>query len=111
MIPFRAMRRPPPVRFWVALLTLVLVVVLRPLAQASSDDPLWIAGFYDGAGFDDVVSFLATYSGVDTARLAIHRPVPRFPETLAEARDHTTDTADRPSTLTRAPPLSFAPPV
>lgn len=105
------MRRPPPVRFWVALLTLVLVVVLRPLAQASPDDPSWIAGFYDAADFDDVVSFLVTYSGVDTARLAIHQPVPRIPETLPEARACSTGTADRPSTLTRAPPLSFAPPV
>ena len=105
------MRRPPPVRFWAALLTLVLVVVLRPLAQAGPDDPVWIAGFYDGADFDDVVSFLATYSGVDTARLVIDRPVPRIPETLAGARDRTTGTADRPSTLTRAPPPSFAPPV
>jgi hypothetical protein len=111
VVRFRPMRRPPPVRFWAALLTLVLVVVLRPLAQASPDDPLWIAGFYDGADFDDVVSFLATYSGVDTARLAIHRPAPRIPETLAEVRDRSTGTADRPSTLTRAPPPSFAPPV
>jgi hypothetical protein len=111
MVRFRSMRRPPPVRFWAALLTLVLVVVLRPLAQASPADPLWIAGFYDGADFDDVVSFLATYSGVDTARLAIHRPAPRIPETLAEVRDRSTGTADRPSTLTRAPPPSFAPPV
>ena len=62
------MRRPPPDRFWVALLTLVLIVVLRPLAQASPDDPLWIAGFYDGADFDDVVSFLVTYSGLDAGR-------------------------------------------
>ena len=105
------MRRPPPDRFWVALLTLVLIVVLRPLAQASPDDPLWIGGFYDGADFDDVVSFLVTYSGLDTGRPAIHRPVPRVPETLVEARDCPTGTADRPSTLTRAPPPSFAPPV
>ena len=105
------MRRPPRVRFWVALLALALVVGLRPLAQASPDDPLWIAGFYDAADFDDVVSFLVTHSGLDAARLAIHRPVPRIPETLVEDRGRSTGPAARPSTPTRAPPLPFAPPV
>jgi hypothetical protein len=105
------MRSPRRDGFWIAVLAVALMIVLRPLAQASPTDPLWIAGFYDGADFDDVVSFLVAYSGVDTAQLAIHRPAPRIPETLVEDRDRSTGTADRPSTLTRAPPPPFAPPV
>ena len=105
------MRRPSRVRFWVAVLTVALAAVLRPLAQASPADPLWIAGFYDNADFDDVVSLLAAYSGVNTAGLAFQRPVPRIPEAVVEDLDRSTGTALGLSTLTRAPPLPFAPPV
>lgn len=111
VVPFRAMRRPSRVRFWVAVLTVALMAVLRPLAQASPADPLWMAGFYDNADFDDVVSFLVAYSGVNTAGLAIHRPVPRIPEAVVEDLDRSTRTALGLSTPTRAPPLPFAPPV
>jgi hypothetical protein len=105
------MSRPRRVRFWVALLTLALVALLRPLAQASPGDPVWIAGFYDGADFDDVVSLLITYGDADSPRPAMHRPAPPMPEALVETRDRSTGTADRPFTPTRAPPPSFAPPV
>jgi len=45
--------------------TLVLLLVtalsmLMPLAYASPVDPFWESGIYDGADFDDVVTFLLT---------------------------------------------------
>ena len=89
---------------------LALVFVLRPLAQASPDDPVWIAGLYDGADFDDVVSFLVGDSGLDTTRPTI-QPAPRTPSPSSRPGDRSTATAAGPSSLTRAPPPSFAPPV
>jgi hypothetical protein len=104
------MSRSARIRFWIAILTVALLVVLRPLAQASPADPVWIAGLYDGADFDDVVSFLVTDSGLDTTRPTI-QPAPRTPDPIAEAGDRSVDGAAGPSSLTRAPPLPFAPPV
>ena len=53
--------RPRPVtrRLLLALLLLVPLVWLTPLAYASPPDQTWIGGFYDDADFDDVV-LLAT---------------------------------------------------
>src|SRR5262245_46354634 len=48
-------------------LSLVLVLVaLVPLADASPPDPVWIAGMYDVADFDEVV--VAVVSASDVAR-------------------------------------------
>jgi hypothetical protein len=105
------MRRPPRFAFWVAVLTVALVVVLRPLAQASPADPAWIAGFYDGADFDDVVHLIVTSIGVDVAGLALHRPGPPVADAVVPARPGPTAAAHASVTLTRAPPLPFAPPV
>lgn len=97
--------------FWVAVLTVALVVVLRPLAQASPVDPTWIAGFYDGADFDDVVHLVVTSSGIDATRLAIDRPAPRLPDAIASADSGPIAPVPGSSPLTRAPPLRFDPPV
>jgi len=105
------MRRPPPVRFWAALLTLVLVVVLRPLAHASPADPTWIGGFYDDADFDDVVYLVVTGSGVGAAGVAIHRPAARTPDTIASPDASPIPAVQGSSPLTRAPPLPFGPTV
>jgi len=45
-------------------LTLVFLVMLAlvPLAYASPPDPLWIAGIYDAADYDDVVCILVDTS-------------------------------------------------
>ena len=40
----------------VPLLLVALCVLLRPLAAASPPDPTWIAGLYDDADFDNVVT-------------------------------------------------------
>jgi len=41
--------------FFLALLLLVPLVWLTPLANASPPDQTWIGGFYDDADYDDVV--------------------------------------------------------
>jgi hypothetical protein len=105
------MRRRRWSAFWVAVLTVALVVVLRPLAQASPADPTWIAGFYDGADFDDVVHLIATGTGIDATRLAIDRPIPRLPNTIASADSSPIAPVHGSSPLTRAPPLPLGPPV
>ena len=97
--------------FWVAVLTVALVVVLRPLAHASPADPTWIGGFYDGADFDDVVYLVVTGSGVGAAGVAIHRPAPRTPDTIASPASGPIPSVQASSPLTRAPPLPFGPPV
>jgi hypothetical protein len=104
------MRRPPRFAFWVSVLTVALVVVLRPLAQASPADPTWIAGFYDGADFDDVVYHLVTSSGIGVAGPAL-RPGPRFPDPIVPDGAGPTAAGHGSSLLTRGPPLPFAPPV
>jgi hypothetical protein len=109
MVPFRAMRRPRGLAFWIAVLTVVLTVVLRPLAFTYPVDPTWIAGLYDGADLDDAVYFLATCSGVDTPGLEIPRPLARLSDPVLEGVGASAPAHG--SLLTRAPPLPFAPPV
>ncbi len=97
--------------FWVAVLTVALLVVLRPLAHASPADPTWIGGFYDGADFDDVVYLVVTGSGVGAAGVAIHRPAPRTPDTIASPDSGPIPSVQGSSPLSRAPPLPFGPTV
>ncbi len=47
-----------------ALGLLLVLVALLPLAYASPPDPLWIAGIYDDADFDEVVVAVVSASGV-----------------------------------------------
>jgi len=43
---------------------LLVLVALTPLADASPPDPLWLAGIYDGADFDEAVEAIVSMSGV-----------------------------------------------
>ena len=45
------------------------LVLLPAIAFASPPDPLWIAGIYDGADGDDVVTFVYETAGVGAASL------------------------------------------
>jgi hypothetical protein len=47
-----------------ALGLLGILVALIPLAHARPPDPLWIAGIYDGADFDEVVVAVVSATGV-----------------------------------------------
>src|SRR5262245_10687219 len=90
-----------------ALLLLGVFAGLVPLAHASPPDPTWIAGFYDGADFDDVV--LAIVSLAVASRPPTPAGAPpeayehRLPRACPVARDH------RPRlTANRSPPLPSA---
>ena len=53
----------PCARSW-ALALLVVLIALVPLAHASPPDPVWIAGVYDDADFDEVVFAVDTSTGL-----------------------------------------------
>jgi len=57
-------------------LPVVLALILLPaIAFASPPDPSWIAGIYDGADGDDVVSFVYETAGVRAAWLGSVLPL------------------------------------
>src|SRR5215471_4269156 len=59
-------------------LPVVVALVLLPLiAFASPSDPSWIAGIYDGADGDDVVTFVYETAGVGAASLGSVLPLSR----------------------------------
>jgi hypothetical protein len=90
-------------RVWTVGLVLV-VVCLVPLADATPPDPLWIAGIYDGADFDDVVVAVISASGLVGTTILPARPAARPAEL---ARPHDTVLAATPLCCTftiRAPP-------
>ena len=58
-------------------LPIALALILLPsIAFASPPDPLWIAGFYDGADGDDVVSLVYETSSANTAASLHIGPLP-----------------------------------
>jgi len=60
-------------RVTVASLHLVLLALV-PLAYASPPDPLWIAGIYDAADYDDVITIASGIDGTSMAMLTIEQP-------------------------------------
>ena len=54
-------RRSPALLVIDSIVMLALVAII-PLVYASPGDPTWIAGMYDGADYDDIVSLLADTS-------------------------------------------------
>jgi hypothetical protein len=71
---------PPRVECLKRLLALLLLACLAgfsALAHASPPDPLWLAGLYDNADYDDVVALLSDTTAVGTSPLlTIHRAHP-----------------------------------
>src|SRR5215471_10168384 len=53
-----------------ALPVVLALILLPPLAFASPPDPSWVAGFYDGADGDDIVSLIYETSAATTAASA-----------------------------------------
>ncbi len=47
-----------------ALGLLLILIALVPLAHASPPDPVWIAGIYDGADFDEVIGAVISATGL-----------------------------------------------
>ena len=88
-----------------ALLLLVPLVWLTPLAYASPPDQTWIGGFYDDADYDDVVLLalsLALALG-DTAPALDPRTIVVAVLLLLDAQ--AAPLVARPGTPSRAPPL------
>jgi len=54
---------------------LILLVGIRAAANATPPPPLWIAGWYDAANFDDAAQFLFSVKGLPTeTSAAVGRP-------------------------------------
>ena len=85
------------------LVFLVLALgTLAPLAHASSPDPSWISGIYDGADYDDVV-FLITSEASDVTPSLL----PELRQSVAEILSHASacvPTAPVSTLHSRAPP-------
>lgn len=97
--------------FWRVVLIVALLVVLRTMASAGPVDPSWIAGYYDGGDFDDVVYLIASTSAVAGTPLVLPGTLPRVPDVIAEGRIEPPRPGASPSLFTRAPPPPLAPPV
>src|SRR5215470_6608871 len=59
-----------------ALPILLALILLPPLAFASPPDPTWVAGFYDGADGDDVVSLVYETSAANQIAPSHLGPLP-----------------------------------
>jgi hypothetical protein len=55
----------------------VTLILIAPIAFASPPDPSWIAGIYDGADGDDVVTLVYETAGVEAVSLGSVLPLPR----------------------------------
>src|SRR5206468_12474943 len=91
---------------FLALLVLVPLVWLTPLAYASPPDQTWIGGFYDDADYDDVVLLamsLALALG-DLAPALDARPI--VVATLLLLDVDAAPFVARPGAPSRAPPLT-----
>jgi len=69
---------------WRAILTLLPIapalILLPAIAFASPPDPSWIAGIYDGADGDDIVTLVYETAGVEAASIQPAPPLPRSSE-------------------------------
>ena len=80
-------------------LPIVMALVLLPaIAFASPPDPSWIAGIYDGADGDDIVTFVYETVGVGAPSLGSVRPL---------SRSFNASLVSGPSTLHGFPPHQF----
>jgi len=89
-----------------ALLVLVLGT-LAPLAHASTPDPSWIAGIYDGADYDDVVVLVASSTGAAAPLLiADLEPQLQVIGSLAQIPERAPVSLSAAAFLPRGPPAS-----
>jgi hypothetical protein len=106
---------PPPESsrsMWRALFILLPIapalILLPALAFASPPDPSWIAGIYDGADGDDIVSLVYETSAAKTAAPSHIGPLPCLPEISLEALVHGAP-GNRFTRGPRAPPARCSP--
>ena len=80
----RSMRRGVP-----AFLPIVVALILLPaIAFASPPDPSWIAGIYDGADGDDIVTLVYETAATNGAALSKIGPLPCLPGISLESIVH-----------------------
>src|SRR5262245_14121555 len=104
---------PEPSRsMWRAILTLLpiaLALILLPaIAFASPPDPSWIAGIYDGADGDDIVSLVYETSAAKTAAPSHVGPLPCLLEISLESLVRSAP-GNRFTRGPRAPPARCSP--
>jgi len=63
---------------------IVAVILLPAIAFASPPDPSWIAGIYDGADGDDIVSLVYDAAGAHAAQRSHITPLPRLAKVVFE---------------------------
>jgi hypothetical protein len=89
-----------------AAVVLVLVMLsLTPIAHACPTDPTWISGFYDDNDYDDVVLFIT--GGLTAVSTTIVDPIGPTTNSLGQVdpgRPHTVPVRPVESLSTRAPP-------
>jgi hypothetical protein len=89
----------------VALILVLPVCGLTPLAYASPPDPSWIRGIYDGADYDDVVLLITSGTGtVAPTLLENPQPVPPLVGRALELEEERISFLQFPSLPSRAPP-------
>ena len=90
-----------------ALLVLVCLVSLTPLAYASPPDPTWMDGFFDDLDFDDVVVSISWAAwAVEADPLPSLAPVPVSVHLVQPGEQPVRSTKVLPAFLGRAPPLA-----
>jgi hypothetical protein len=90
-----------------ALLLLVCLVSLTPLAYASPPDPTWMDGFFDDLDFDDVVVSISWAAwAVEADPLASLAPVAVSVHLVQPGAQPVRSTKVLPAFLGRAPPLA-----
>lgn len=91
----------------VALLLLLPVGGLTPLAYASPPDPSWIAGIYDDADFDDVVDMITSAAAATAPVLLVDlRQIPPLVGPAPELAEDLVLTVSFSPLQSRAPPAS-----
>ena len=111
--PRRQTPLPEPSRsIWRAILTLLPIapalILLPAIAFASLPDPSWIAGIYDGADGDDIVSLVYDTSAATTAAPSHVGPLPCLPEISFEILIRSAP-GNRFTRGSRLPPASRSP--
>jgi len=95
-------------RVIIASLAIVVALILLPaIAFASPPDQLWIAGIYDGADGDDIVTLVYETAGVEAASTRLVPLLPRSSEILLVSGPSTIHALPACQS-TRAPPTSPA---
>ncbi len=91
-------------RALVALLLVLVVAGLTPLAKASPPDPTWVAGFWDNGDYDDIVLLICATAADVPASPAPPDATGEIVTTIVRAEPAKLPHAARASALSRAPP-------